>query len=199
MLNNLPEETKQKGIIKQKPFCLWLTGLSGSGKTTLATLVKKELLNIGIPIYLLDGDKLRDGLNSDLDYSEKGRRENIRRAGEVAKLFVNSGSVVLASFISPYKKDREFVRSLFDKNLFVEVFIDCPLETCEKRDAKGLYKKARMGEIDNFTGITSPYEKPVQPELLINNSAEIKAEDNVNQIVNYLEIHNIINSKKQHL
>jgi adenylylsulfate kinase len=147
---------------------LWFTGLSGSGKSTIANIVSHRLFKDGINEYVLDGDNIRLGLNRDLGFSEADRNENIRRIGEVAKLFADSGQIVCTAFISPYRKDRESVRSLFEeKGEFIEVFIDCPLEECERRDPKQLYQKARTGEIKGFTGIDAPYEEPENPEITI--------------------------------
>lgn len=149
------------------PCVVWFTGLSGSGKSTLANAVEQELHSNNIHTYVLDGDNIRKGLNSNLDFSEAGRQENIRRIGEVSKLFVDAGMVVLTAFISPFRSDRDWVRSLVERGEFIEVFVDCPIDECEKRDVKGLYKKARAGEIADFTGITSPFEVPLNPELII--------------------------------
>ncbi|MBM7693017.1 adenylylsulfate kinase [Peribacillus deserti] len=150
---------------------IWLTGLSGSGKSTIAIALEKALHEAGISTFLLDGDNIRHGLNSDLGFSRKDRTENIRRIGEVAKLFMESGCVVLASFISPYEADRMKVRSLFNSGEFIEVYVKCSLAQCEKRDPKGLYKKARSGEILTFTGISDPYEEPKNPEIIIDTEA----------------------------
>ncbi|UYI47306.1 adenylyl-sulfate kinase [Vibrio natriegens] len=150
---------------QQKPVVLWFTGLSGSGKSTVANAVESKLLSLGKHSYLLDGDNVRHGLNKDLGFSDDDRVENIRRIGEVAKLFVDSGAIVLTAFISPFIADREQVRDLMAEGQFLEVFIDTPLEVCEQRDPKGLYKKARAGEIKNFTGIDSKYEVPLSPEI----------------------------------
>lgn len=150
-----------------RSLVIWFTGLSGSGKSTLASELERKLHAEGVSTYILDGDNVRAGLNSDLDFSEKGRTENIRRIGEVAKLFVDAGNVVLTAFVSPFKADREVVRELVGVNDFIEVFVDCPLEICEARDVKGLYKKARLGEISNFTGINSPFEAPERPDIRI--------------------------------
>lgn len=153
-------------ILKQQtPVVLWFTGLSGSGKSTVANAVESKLLSLGKHSYLLDGDNVRHGLNKDLGFSDDDRVENIRRIGEVAKLFVDSGAIVLTAFISPFVADREQVRDLMAEGQFLEVFIDTPLEVCEQRDPKGLYKKARAGEIKNFTGIDSEYEVPLSPEI----------------------------------
>lgn len=166
------ERAKLKG---QNPCVIWLTGLSGSGKSTLANALEKELFKRGYHTFLLDGDNLRYGLTKDLGFDKKSRIENIRRVSEVAKLFVESGLVVIVALISPFIKDREFARSLFKKEgEFIEVFVNTPLEVCESRDAKGLYKKARAGEIEEFTGITSPYEKPLNPELTLDNSENLQ-------------------------
>jgi adenylylsulfate kinase len=151
-----------------KSVIVWLTGLSGSGKSTLANALEQQLHLRGIHTYVLDGDNIRHGLNSNVDFSDEGRKENIRRIGEVARLFVDAGVVVITAFISPFRSDRDRVRKLVDTNEFFEVFVDCPLEVCEARDVKGLYKKARNGEISDFTGISSPFEVPLQPELTVN-------------------------------
>ncbi|MEF1308612.1 adenylyl-sulfate kinase [Vibrio mytili] len=170
---------------QQKPVVLWFTGLSGSGKSTVANAVESKLLSLGKHSYLLDGDNVRHGLNKDLGFSDDDRVENIRRIGEVAKLFVDSGAIVLTAFISPFISDREQVRKLMTDGQFLEVFIDTPLEICEQRDPKGLYKKARAGEIKNFTGIDSKYEAPLSPEVHVktaNKSVEECAEFVVAQL-----------------
>lgn len=164
---------------------IWLTGLSGSGKSTIANVVDYKLFNKNYQSYILDGDNIRHGLNKDLRFSNEDRKENIRRIGEVAKLFVDSGQIVLTAFISPFREDRERVRALFSENEFIEVFVECPLETCEKRDTKGLYRKARKGIIQEFTGISSPYENPVQPELTVKTN-EQSIEESANAIIQYL-------------
>lgn len=150
---------------QQKPAVLWFTGLSGSGKSTIANAVESKLLSLGKHSYLLDGDNVRHGLNKDLGFSDTDRIENIRRIGEVAKLFVDSGTIVLTAFISPFTSDRDHARKLLGRDQFLEVFIDTPLAVCEQRDPKGLYKKARAGYIKNFTGIDSSYEAPANPEI----------------------------------
>jgi len=151
----------------QKAFCLWLTGLSGSGKSTIANLVEKHLHAQGRHTYILDGDNIRQGLNRDLGFKESDRVENIRRVAEVARLMVDAGLIVIVSFISPYREERDMARRLFDEGEVVEVFVDTPMELCEQRDVKGLYAKARKGNLKNFTGIDSPYEPPVSPDIHI--------------------------------
>lgn len=170
---------------------LWFTGLSGSGKSTIANAFSSYLYKQGISEYVLDGDNIRHGLNKDLGFSDEDRTENIRRIGEVAKLFVDSGTIVTTAFISPFRSDREQVRALFEEGEFIEVFVDCPLDECERRDPKQLYAKARKGEIKEFTGIDSPYELPREPELTIE-SHRVTIEEAVKEIADYLVIRNII-------
>ena len=153
--------------LKQKAVLLWLTGLPSSGKSTIAYTVEHALVNRGHLAYVLDGDNIRFGLNGNLGFSAEDRTENIRRIGEVGKLFVDGGFLTLASFVSPYSADRDAVRELMGEGDFVEIFIDTPVEICEERDPKGLYKKARTGEISNFSGISDPYEVPEKPEMII--------------------------------
>jgi adenylylsulfate kinase len=153
----------------QKPCILWFTGLSGSGKSTIANALETRLYDNGNFTYLLDGDNVRHGLNKDLGFNDDSRVENIRRISEVAKLFIDSGQIVLTAFISPFASDRDLVRNLVEQEEFIEIFIDTPLEVCEERDPKGLYKKARAGEIKDFTGIDSLYEVPSQAEIHIKN------------------------------
>jgi adenylylsulfate kinase len=167
-------------------FVVWFTGLSGSGKSTLANAVAARLFNDKVRNYVLDGDNIRHGLNKDLGFSEEDRTENIRRIGEVAKLFVDSGQVVLTAFISPFQADRKIVRDLLEEKEFIEVFVKCPIDTCEQRDPKGLYVKARQGLIKDFTGINSPYEEPVNPELVIDTHS-FSIEENVEQVIQYLK------------
>ena len=150
---------------KQKPAIVWLTGLSGAGKSTIANEIEKQLFSVGAHTMLLDGDNVRHGLNRDLGFTEPDRVENIRRAGEVARLMVEAGLIVICSFISPYRAERELIRSFVSSDEFIEVFIDTPIEECARRDPKGLYAKARLGKIVNFTGIDSPYEAPKTPEV----------------------------------
>ena len=177
---------ERASIKEQTPCVLWFTGLSGSGKSTVANAVESKLLELTKHTYLLDGDNVRMGLNKGLTFSDEDRVENIRRIGEVSKLFVNSGLIVLTAFISPFQEDRDMVRELLTEGKFIEVFIDTPLEVCESRDPKGLYKKARNGEIPNFTGISSPYEAPVSPEIhIVNNDKSV--EEAAEEVVNYLK------------
>jgi bifunctional enzyme CysN/CysC len=160
----------------QKPFCLWLTGLPAAGKSTIANLLEKQLFASGRHTYILDGDNIRRGLNRDLGFSEADRVENIRRAMEVARLFVDAGLVVIVAFISPYRAERDLARSRFEPEEFVEIYIDAPLEECERRDPKGLYAKARRGELLNFTGIDSDYEPPEAPEIRLDTVAKSPGE-----------------------
>jgi adenylyl-sulfate kinase len=178
-------KTARAGAKQQQPRCIWFTGLSGSGKSTIANLLEKKLFEQGRHTYLLDGDNLRHGLNRDLGFTEADRVENIRRVAEVAKLMVDAGLIVLASFISPFQAERQMARRLFADSEFVEIFVDTPLSECEKRDVKGLYAKARRGELKNFTGIDSAYEAPEQAQLVLdtcNNSPE----QCVEQVISYL-------------
>ncbi|MFT3725269.1 MAG: sulfate adenylyltransferase subunit CysN [Hyphomonadaceae bacterium] len=176
-----------------KPAILWFTGLSGAGKSTIANLVERKIAAMGAHTYALDGDNIRQGLNKDLGFTDDDRVENIRRIGEVAKLFVDSGLIVTASFISPFRAERDMVRGLVDKSEFIEVFVDAPLEVAESRDPKGLYKKARAGQIRNFTGIDSPYEPPLNPELRLDTSTA-SADALAEQVVAYLRAQRIIGS-----
>jgi adenylylsulfate kinase len=178
---------KDRATIKnQKPSILWFTGLSGSGKSTIANAVEVKLLELQKHTYLLDGDNIRMGLNKGLGFSDEDRVENIRRIGEVAKLFVDSGLIVLTAFISPFRKERQSIRKLVEEGEFIEVFIDTPLAVCENRDPKGLYQKARDGEIPNFTGISSPYEAPQNAEIVIKTD-QLTIAEAVEQIVDYLQ------------
>lgn len=170
---------------KHSSFLLWFTGLSGSGKSTIANVVEQKLYKQGIKTYTLDGDNIRKGINSDLTFSPEDRTENIRRIAEVANLMVDAGLVTLAAFVSPYKKDRENIRSIVKDVNFVEIFVNTSVEECERRDVKGLYKKARAGEIKNMTGISAPYEAPENPDIEIkteNESVEAAAQ----RIVDYI-------------
>jgi adenylylsulfate kinase len=180
---------------KHKGICLWYTGLSGSGKSTIARKVEEKLFEHGISTYVLDGDNVRHGLNKNLGFSPEDRAENIRRIGEVAKLFADAGILVMTAFISPYKSDRELVRKSFPEGDFVEVYIDATIETCEERDVKGLYKKARAGEIKEFTGISAPYESPDKPELIINTTDDDDIDRNADLVLKYLFENSYITAK----
>jgi adenylylsulfate kinase len=172
-------------VLDQKGVTVWLTGLSGSGKSTIAVAAEEALVSRGRLAYVLDGDNIRHGLNKNLGFSPEDRTENIRRIGEVAKLFTDAGLVVFTSFISPYRADRDLVRSIHDAGRFVEVHIAASVETCESRDVKGLYQKARAGEIKEFTGISAPYEAPLSPELAIDTNGE-PVEKSVDRLVTFL-------------
>lgn len=177
---------KERGTLKQqRPCILWFTGLSGAGKSTVANALEQALYGRGYHTYLLDGDNVRHGLNRNLGFSPEDREENIRRIGEVAKLFVDGGTIVLTAFISPYRRDRELVRQLVDEGEFIEVFVDTPLDVCEDRDPKGLYKKARAGEIRGFTGIDDPYEAPDSPEITLRTDQN-SIEESVVQVLDEL-------------
>lgn len=175
----------------QGPCVLWFTGLSGSGKSTIANALDVALYQRGYHTFLLDGDNVRHGLNQDLGFSDEDRVENIRRVGEVSKLFTDAGLIVLSAFISPFASDRLMVRNLFPAGEFVEVYMSTPLATCERRDPKGLYRKARSGEITDFTGITSPYEVPDQPEIALDTS-RLSVQQCVEQLITYLQAHRLI-------
>lgn len=172
-------------------FVIWFTGLSGSGKSTIANALAKELCEKNILNYVLDGDNIRNGLNKDLSFSDEDRKENIRRISEVSKLFVDSGTVVLTAFISPFLEDREKAKEIVSAEEFIEIFVSCPIEECEKRDPKGLYSKARKGEIPDFTGIDSPYEAPVSPALTIQTN-ELSVTECTDAILAYLQEKNLI-------
>ena len=175
-----------RAAIKHQRSCLlWFTGLCGSGKSTIAGLVEERLADFGSHTYLLDGDNVRHGLCRDLGFGAADRVENIRRVGEVSKLMVDAGLVVLTAFISPFRSDREIVRALLPPGEFIEIFVDAPLDECERRDPKGLYKKARAGEIRNFTGIDSPYEQPLQPTVHLQTN-RYSAQECASQVVDYL-------------
>jgi len=183
------ERSKQKN---QRPCILWFTGLSGSGKSTISSAVEQKLFELGHHTYLLDGDNVRHGLNKDLGFSDVDRVENIRRIGELSKLMIDAGLLVMTAFISPFKADRQLVKDLVQQHEFVEVYMDTALEECEKRDPKGLYKKARSGQIKNFTGIDSEYEIPETPEIIIN-TVELSIEECADKIIAYLKDNRIIN------
>ncbi len=189
------EVTKSDRLARnhQRSTVLWFTGLSGAGKSTLANAVELRLFEMGKHTYVLDGDNVRQGLNRDLTFAAKDRAENIRRIGEVSKLFVDAGVMVMTAFISPYTTDRNMVRSLLNEGEFVEVHVKCPLDVCEARDVKGLYKKARDGLISNFTGIDAPYEAPDNPELVLETD-KYSVEECVDQTIDFLQSHNYIKS-----
>ena len=192
--HHIAKEERAK-IKAQKPCILWFTGLSGSGKSTVANEVEKQLFALQKHTYLLDGDNIRMGLNRGLTFSDEDRVENIRRIGEVAKLFVDAGIIVLSAFISPFQREREMVRGLVEEHEFIEVFIDTPLKLCESRDPKGLYKKARRGEIADFTGISSPYEAPLNPEIHLK-TEKLSIDESAKQIIAYLKDRGYIDVKQ---
>jgi len=179
------KKNNHKGIV------LWLTGLSGCGKSTVATCLQEKLFNQDIQAYILDGDNIRHGLNGDLGFSPKDREENIRRIGEVAHLFAQAGMIAITSFISPYRKDRDRARKLNQDGEFIEVFVKAPLDVCEDRDPKGLYKKAREGVIKEFTGISAPYEEPENPEILLETD-KLSVEESADKILDYLKAQGVI-------
>lgn len=181
----------RKRILGNRGCTMWFTGLSGSGKSTVAVALEKALWDRGICSYILDGDNVRHGLNKDLGFSPEDRTENIRRIGEVANLFTDSGVINLTAFISPYRADRDSVRELMQDGDFIEVYIDCPLEVCESRDVKGLYAKAREGKIPEFTGISAPYEAPDKPEVTLK-TGDHSLDECVGQLLAYLEANDYI-------
>ncbi|KQL33857.1 adenylylsulfate kinase [Bacillus sp. FJAT-25509] len=183
------EDRRQKN--NHHSCILWFTGLSASGKSTIANEVAKALFHLNVQQYVLDGDNIRHGLNKDLGFTDYDRTENIRRIGEVAKLFVDNGQIVLTAFISPFIADRNIVRSLVEQDEFIEVYVECSVETCESRDPKGLYKKAKNGEIQNFTGISSPYEAPINPEITLNTDKQ-SVQECVETILQFLKSKNYI-------
>ncbi|PYF06193.1 adenylyl-sulfate kinase [Ureibacillus chungkukjangi] len=178
-------KTERREKNKHQSFILWFTGLSASGKSSIANALARELFERGNQTFVLDGDNIRHGLNKDLGFDEESRKENIRRIGEVSKLFVESGQIVLTAFISPYQEDRDVVRALVEEGEFIEVFVKCSVEECERRDPKGLYKKARNEEIKNFTGISAPYEAPVNPEIIVD-SENFSIEECAQQLIEIL-------------
>lgn len=190
MTNLYPIQTKvskeqREQLMQQRAKLIWFTGLSGSGKSTLAVQLEAQLFARGFKTYLLDGDNIRTGLNKDLSFTDEGRVENIRRIGEVSKLLLDSGVIVLSAFISPFKADREQVKTIVGPPNYMEVFVDTPLEVCEQRDVKGLYKKARAGEVKNFTGIDSPYERPESADLVIKTET-LTVEHSVERLLNFV-------------
>ena len=186
----ITKEDREK-LFSQKGVVIWFTGLSGSGKSTLANEVEVALFERGSHTYILDGDNIRHGLNKDIGFSPKDREENIRRIGEVAHLFAQAGVIVMTAFISPYLADREMARKLNKEGEFIEIYCRCALEECERRDTKGLYKKARAGEVKEFTGISAPYEEPAQPELILDTDKE-SLKESAGKVLAYLEKQGII-------
>ncbi len=172
-------------LLNQKGVTIWLTGLSGSGKSTIAVELEHALIENRHQAYILDGDNIRHGLNKNLGFSPEDRTENIRRIGEVAKLLTDANIITIAAFVSPYRGDRDGIRKLLDDE-FIEIYVECPLDVCEERDTKGLYKKARAGEVKDFTGISAPYEEPLNPELTID-SSKLTVVESTREILNYLE------------
>lgn len=182
--STIKKEDRQK-LNGHKSLMIWFTGLSGSGKSTIANALQHELYKNNVSVYLLDGDNLRHGINSNLSFSSEDRKENIRRTAEIGKLFVDAGIVVLAAVISPFEKDRLYARKIFPAEEFIEVYVKCSLEECEKRDPKGLYKKARNGEIKQFTGIDQPYEEPENPEIVLDTN-ELSLDQSVELLSSYI-------------
>lgn len=178
-------KAQREELFSQRATLIWFTGLSGSGKSTLAVQLEAQLFARGFKTYLLDGDNIRSGLNKDLSFTDEGRVENIRRIGEVCKLFLDAGVIVLSAFISPFRADRDQVKNIVGSEHYLEVFVDAPLEVCEQRDVKGLYKKARAGEVKNFTGIDSPYEHPASPEVHIP-THQLAVEQSIEKLLNEL-------------
>ncbi len=188
--SNITKEDRER-LNGHKAVVLWFTGLSGSGKSTLAHAVEQALYDKGCRTIVLDGDNIRHGLNKNLGFSPEDREENIRRIGEVARLFTQAGVIALTAFISPYRADRDNARELLNDGEFVEVYLKCAIDVCESRDVKGLYKKARAGEIKEFTGISAPYEEPLNPELVIDTAAET-LEESTRKVLAYLQSREII-------
>ena len=178
---------KRAQIKNQEPKCVWLTGLSGSGKSTLANELDKEFTQMGMHTYILDGDNIRNGLCSDLEFDDKDRHENIRRVAEVSRLMFDAGLIVICAFISPFQRDRGFARSLFAEGSFIEVFVDTPMDVIIKRDPKGHYQNAQKGLIENFTGIDSSYERPEDPELIID-TEKLSVNESIDQIKKFLGV-----------
>jgi len=183
--NPIITRNNRNRLNNHKSFAVWFTGLSGSGKSTLAHLVEEKLHQLGYRTFVLDGDNIRHGLTVDLGFSDLDRIENIRRVGEVVKLFVESGTIVLSAFISPFKRERDKVRDLLSGEDFIEVYVKCPISVCEKRDVKGIYKKVRNSKIENFTGISSPYEEPEMPDLVVNTDKET-LDESVEKVLAFL-------------
>lgn len=186
--------SRREQLNRHRSVILWFTGLSGSGKSTVAHAVEEELHQAGCRTFVFDGDNVRHGLCANLSFSEDDRHENIRRIGEMAKLFLEAGVIAMTAFISPFRTDRERVRALVSENDFIEIFCDSPLAVCEERDVKGLYKRARKGEIKNYTGISSPYEAPEHPDLTLDTAGD-SVETNVEKVLNFLEERHIFSRK----
>jgi adenylylsulfate kinase len=184
---NITRADREKKL-GQRGFVLWFTGLSGSGKSTIANAVEQQLFDSGYKTYTLDGDNIRQGINKGLTFTAKDRAENLRRIAEVAKLFVDSGQICMAAFVSPTRADRKIVKDIIGEKDFIEVFVDTPLEVCEQRDVKGLYAKARKGEIKNFTGISAPYEAPENPQVQVKTENK-SIEDSAKEVFNYITSH----------
>jgi len=182
---------QKESLNRQKAFVVWLTGLSCSGKSTIARYLEVKLFNTGIRTLILDGDNTRMSINRDLDFSPQGRAENIRSVAEMTKLLNDAGIVVITAFISPYRKDRKVAKEIIGENCFIEVFVDAPIEVCIQRDTKGLYQKAMKGELKDFTGVSSPYEEPLQPQLTVH-TANQTPDEAVTQIINFLSSENLI-------
>ena len=182
------DRSKRNG---HRSVIIWFTGLSGSGKSTIAHALERRLFELSCSTFVFDGDNVRHGLCSDLGFTQSEREENIRRIGEMAKLFIEAGVIAITAFISPYRSDREKVRRLINDKDLIEIYCDCPLEVCEQRDVKGLYAKARQGKIANFTGVTAPYEPPLNPQLILETSKQ-SIEECVNQVLDYLIKHSIL-------
>ncbi len=186
---------RREQLLGQRGVLVWLTGLSGAGKSTLAHSVEEKLHQAGCLTFVLDGDNVRHGLCADLGFSDADRKENIRRVGQAAKLFVEAGVIVLTAFISPFRSDREAVRALMPQADFLEVYCHCPLDVCETRDVKGLYKRARAGEVKEFTGISSPYEAPLAPELTVSTGTE-SIEQSVAAVLALLQAHGVLGQRQ---
>ena len=177
---------QRKKMMMQEPHLIWLTGLSGSGKTSLALRLEHYLFHHGYKAFLLDGDNVRNGLNRDLGFTEEDRKENLRRIGEVAKLMLDAGIIVISAFISPYKTERAAVKEIVGEDRFIEVYVNCPVNVCEERDVKGLYQKARQGIIPQFTGISAPYEAPATPDVEVRTNEET-IDTSLNKIIHFIE------------
>ncbi len=187
---NINRQDRER-LLQQKGVVLWFTGLSGSGKSTLALAIEEKLFERGHLCFVLDGDNIRHGLNKNLGFSPEDREENIRRIGEVGRLFADSGVIAMTAFISPYRRDRDKARGLLEDGKFIEIFVEVPLEVAEQRDPKGLYKKARAGEIKEFTGISAPYEEPLNPEIVVN-TGELDLEQSIDKVIRYLEDRDVV-------